>query len=186
MPSYRESYVFRIDTVNPATLWSGNGLIMLPGDAVLPDDTLVHGGGELINIPDLEQLINGLAQRIEITLSGVSEEAIRMAEEEALHVPGAAVHIGRISFGEDWQIAEPVAWEWAGQGKSLTVSSEPADKGRTRTLTLRLGAGETTRSRAPLAFFTDADQRREFPTDNFFDHVAGINNGTSRRWGPAR
>lgn len=183
MPAYRESFVFRLETDDVAMLWTGFGPLLLPADDIIPAPAVIPGAGELINVPELEQLINGLAQRLEARLSGVSDEAIALATEEALQVPGAPAYIGRISFDEDWQIVS-VEWEWAGEGKSLTVSSEPSESGRTRTLVLTLGAGDTTRGRAPLAFFTDADQRRDFPDDNFFSHVAGMFGGTSRRWGP--
>jgi hypothetical protein len=65
------------------------------------------------------------------------------------------------------------------------VGSQASGKGRTRTVSLSVGTDETGRSRAPIALFTDADQRRRSPTDAFFDHVAGITAGTSRRFGPS-
>jgi hypothetical protein len=186
MPLYRESFIFRIETDEPATFWSGHTDLLLPDDDILPEPTIALGGGELLNIPDLEALINGTAQRLEISLSGVNDETIRLALEEAAQVPGAAVYIGRIRFDEDWQADGAVEWEWSGEGQKLTVGSDDAGGGkRVRTLTLSVAAGEVTRTRAPFAFFTDADQRRDFPDDAIFSHVAGINAGTSRRWGPS-
>lgn len=185
MALYRESFIFRLETDEPATFWTGHGDLLLPADLVLPTDTIVPGGGDLINLPDLEQLINGTAQPVEITLSGVSPRTAALAAEESAQVPGAEAYIGRIEFDENWQVRGPVVWEWTGEGRGLSVSGDAGDLGRTRTITLKLAAGDTTRSRAPLAFFTDADQRRDFPTDAVFSHVAGINAGTSRRWGPS-
>jgi hypothetical protein len=184
MAGYRESYVFRIETDDPATFWSGHGSLLLPSDAILPAPTLVPGAGELVSIPDLESLINGKAQRIDVTLSGVSADTIIIATDEAPQIPGAPVYIGRVSFDAAWQITA-VDWEWAGQGVKLLVGSQPSDMGRTRTMTLSVSAGDTQRRRAAFAFFTDADQRREYPDDAIFSHVGGINTGTSRRWGPA-
>ncbi|MES2903771.1 MAG: hypothetical protein V4696_06255 [Pseudomonadota bacterium] len=183
MAAYRESFVFRIGTDLPALFWSGHGNLPLAADTVLPAPVVVPGAGELVDIPDLEQLINGTAQRLEVTLSGVSEAAIVLANEEADQVPGARVDIGRVTFDDDW-IVVSVEWEWSGEGKSLAISSDTTEQGRTRSLKLVVGAGETTRGRAPLAFFTAAEQQRDFPTDQFFSHVAKINGGTSRRWGP--
>lgn len=185
MALYRESYLFRIATEEPALFWTGHGELLLPADDILPEPSVALGAGNLVNIPDLEQLINGVAQRLEIQLSGVSPETLALAQEEAAQVPGAAVHIGRIKFDDDWQQAEPVEWEWEGEGRNLSVGSEDGEDGKVRTLTLRVAAGDTTRSRSPLAFFTDADQRRDFPDDDVFSHVAGINAGTSRRFGPS-
>lgn len=184
MALYRESFIFRIETDEPGMFWTGHGDLLLPADTVLAEPEIALGGADLLNIPDVEQLINGTAQRIEISLSGISEETLRFAQEEADQVPGAPVYIGRIKFDEQWQQAEPVEWEWQGEARNLAVGSESGDDGHVRTLTLRVAAGDTTRSRSPLAFFTDADQRRDFPDDDVFSHVAGINSGTSRRWGP--
>lgn len=184
MASYRESFIFRIETDDPAMFWTGHGDILLPADAVLLEPSVALAGGNLLNIPDLEQLINGTAQRIEISLSGVSQETLRFAQEESAQVSGAPVYIGRIQFDDDWQQAGPVEWEWQGEGRNLSVGSEDGADGHVRTLTLRVAAGDTTRSRSPIAFFTDADQHRDFPDDDVFSYVGGINNGTSRRWGP--
>lgn len=184
MAEYRESFIFRLATEQPALLWTGHGDILLPADAVLPEPAMALGGGDLINLPDLEQLINGTASRIDVVLSGVSELTASLAAQEASEVPGAPAHIGRLRFDDDWQPLGPVEWEWEGEGRGLAVSSDDGDDGRTRTLTLKLGSGDTTRSRAALAFFTDADQTRDFPTDTIFANVAAINVGTTRRWGP--
>lgn len=183
MAGYRESYLFRIETDDPANFWSGNGNLLLPSDAVLPAATLFPGAGELANIPDLEGLINGKAQRLDVTLSGVSPDTIALALDEAAQVPGAPVWIGRVRFDANWQVTS-VSWEWSGEGRSLTVSSQSGDQGRSRTLTLTVVSGDTQRRRAPNAYFTDADQRRDYPTDAIFSHVAGISAGTTRRWGP--
>lgn len=184
MPQYRESFIFVIETDDPAIFWTGHTDLLLPADDVLDAPTIALGAGELIDLPDLEALINGIAQRVDVTLSGVSARTIALAKEEAPQVPGAAVWIGRIEFDEEWQQANPVEWEWTGEAQKLVVGSDPKANARVRQITLSVAAGDTTRSRAPFAFFTDADQRRDFPTDDFFSHVAGINAGTSRRWGP--
>ena len=186
MGLYRESFIFRIATDPPALFWTGEGDLEVPADAVVGvDPVIVQGGADLINIPDLTQLINGLAERVEFVVSGVSEQTIEFAQDEADQVPGARVDIGRIDFDEDYQQAGDVEWEWSGEARKLAVSSEVSQEGRTRSITLTVSAGDTTRSRSPLAFFTDADQRRRSADDDVFSHVALINSGTSRRWGPA-
>lgn len=184
MALYREGYIFRINTPTVAMFWSGFGELLVPADIVVPEDSIALGAGELVNIPDLEQLINGTAERVDFTLSGVSQSTIRLAKEESPDVPGTRVDIGRMDFGPDWQQIAPVEWEWTGEARKLSVGSQNSENGRLRTLTLTVAAGDTTRSRAPLAFFTDADQRRRSPTDAIFSHVAGMSGGTSRRWGP--
>lgn len=184
MALYRESFVFRIETDEPAMFWTGIGDLLLPDDAILDGPEIALGGGELVTLPDVEQLINGVAQRIEVVLSGVSEETIVYAQEEAPQVPGAAVYIGRVRFDENWQLVGGVEWEWTGEARALAVSGDDGDDGRTRSLTLKIASGDTIRSRAAYAFFTDTDQKANFPTDEVFSNVGKISAGTSRRWGP--
>lgn len=187
MALYREAYIVRIASDPVALLWSGHGDLLVPADHVIgAEDAIALGAGELVNIPDFQLLINGLAERLDFTLSGVSEETIRLALEDAPSVAGARVDIGRMDMGPDWQQIAPVEWEATFEARSLTVASNGSGEDRVRSLKLTVAAGDTTRSRAPLAFFTDADQRRRSPDDAIFDHVAGINAGTSRRFGPAQ
>jgi len=129
-------------------------------------------------------LINGVAQRIDYKLSGVSAEMLALAKEDAPSVKNARVNIGTIQFDDQWQPLGPPVWEAEFRADSLTIQSDPTDTGRARSITLSVGSDDTGRSRAPVAFWTDADQRRVSPTDAFFDHVAGINTGTTRRFAP--
>lgn len=185
MAAYRESVIVRIDCDPPALLWSGAGLLAVPADDVIPAPAIALGGGEIVNVPDFQQLIGGTAERLEFTVSGVSEETIRLAIDDAESVRGARVDIGTIRFDETWQI-QSVTWEQVFEARSLSVSRPQSDSSGkvTRSITLTIVQGSTTRSRAKIAFFTDADQRRRSPTDTIFSHVAGISLGTSRRFGP--
>lgn len=187
MSVYRESYIVRIACDPPALIWSGFGDLPLPADAIIPAPAIALGAGDLVNIPDFQQLMNGTAERLDFQLSGVSEETVRLALEDAPSVRGARVDIGRIDFGEDWQPLGPIEWEATFEARSLSVSRPVATDGSiNRTISLSIAHGDTTRARAPLAFFTDADQRRRSPTDRTFDRVSGINGGTTRRFGPSK
>lgn len=184
MAIYRESIVVRVACDPPALLWSGVGLLPLPADAVIPDATFALGGGELVSMPDFQQLIGGTAERLEFVVSGVSEETLRLALDDAPSVRGARVDVGTIQFDDNWQV-QSVEWEVVFEARSLSVSRPQSQGGSaTRSVTLAIVQGSTTRSRAKLAFFTDADQRRRSPDDSVFSHVGGINAGTSRRFGP--
>lgn len=185
MAFYRESIIVRIASDPPALLWSGLGPLLVPADIVVPEDAIALGGAELVNVPDFQQLMNGTAERLEFTLSGVSEETVRLALEDAPSVRGARVDVGRADFDDAWQLIS-IEWEAVFEARSLSVSRPLAQSGQvTRSISLTIVAGDSTRSRAPNAFFTDADQRRDHPTDAIFSHVAGINAGTSRRFGPS-
>ncbi|AIT81593.1 hypothetical protein [Novosphingobium pentaromativorans] len=185
MASYRESVVVRIDCDPPALLWSGIGNLLMPADDVIPADAIALGGGELVSVPDFQQLIGGTAERLDFTVSGVSDETVRFAIDDAATVRGARVDIGTIRFDNDWQLAS-VTWEQVFEARSLSVSRPQSDSSGnlTRSITLTIVQGSTTRSRAKIAFFTDSDQRRRSSDDAIFSHVGGITLGTSRRFGP--
>lgn len=176
----RQSVLFRIETDPVTRLWGGVGDLIIPADIVEPAPALYLGGGSLVNIPELDQVINGTAARLDITVSGVSAVTLALAIEEAATVKGAKVHIGNVYFDDDWQI-DDVEWIAVLRADTLTT----ARQGQTRSITLSIGTDFTDRSRAPVSFWTDADQRRRSPTDRFFDHIAGISAGTSRRFGPS-
>lgn len=187
MAVYRESIIVRVDCDPPALVWSGLGNLDLPADVVIPEPGEVAlGAGELISVPDFQQLIGGTAERLEIAFSGVDEETVRLALEDAPSVRGARVDVGTVMFSPDWQI-DTVTWESVFEARSLSVSRPQAESGGKvmRAITLTIVQGSTTRSRAKLAFFTDADQRRRSADDAIFSHVALINGGTSRRFGPS-
>lgn len=184
MAFYRESIIVYIACDPPALFWSGIGPLPVAADAVIPSPMVALGGSELISFPDFQTLINGTAERLDLIVSGVSEHIVRLALDDAPSVRGAAVHSGLVHFNEDWSIAS-IEWENVFEARSLSVSRPAEQSGEiTRTISLTIVQGDTTRARAPLAFFTDADQRRRSPDDAIFSHVAGISAGTSRRFGP--
>src|SRR5690606_13420591 len=126
MASYRESLVVRVDCDPVALVWSGLGFLDLPPDAVIPaPGERALGGGELISVPDFQQLIGGTAERLDLTFSGVDEETVRLALEDAPSVRGARVDIGTVQFDGDWQILA-VEWENVFEARSLSVSRPQA------------------------------------------------------------
>ncbi|MBM3928174.1 MAG: hypothetical protein FJ335_06930 [Sphingomonadales bacterium] len=131
-------------------------------------------------MPALKQLINGIADRVDFTVSGVSSETLRLALEDRETIKNAALHVGYVSFDADWQIMGPPTWEWQGIADYLTT-------GRTedqRTITLSVRSANQDRDVPALSWFTDADQRKRSPTDSFFDRVASLSAGSTRRFGP--
>ena len=179
-----KSVIFRIACDPPVRLWGGLGWLDTAPDWVEPEGARYLGGGALCAVPDLEQVLNGTASRVDVTVSGISAATQGLALEEAASVQGAQCHAGFAYFDVDWQLIEV---EWVGTLKcdTLTPSNQPSQNGRTRSISLSLSTEDTDRSRAPVAFWTHADQQRLSPGDQFFDHIAGISSGTSRRFGPS-
>lgn len=178
----REAFGIRIDSDPVARLWTGFGSLPIPADIVEAEPAIYLGGGELLSAPDFEVPINYAAERIDISLSGVSASVMDIALEESASVKGAKVHFVRFYFDDSWQLVD-VEYEAVFRADKLTFNSEVSDGGRSRTLTLSIATEDTNRNRSPQAFFTDQDQRKRSPTDAIFSHVAGITQGVMRRFG---
>ncbi|OGT55476.1 MAG: hypothetical protein A3E01_09210 [Gammaproteobacteria bacterium RIFCSPHIGHO2_12_FULL_63_22] len=185
MATYRHSYVFRMAVSPVLYIWSGHGALETPADSVDASGATWLGGGHVVSVPSLKLLLNGAADRIDIRLSGITAEILRLVEEDRPEVQEAEVLIGRVEFDDDWQVSGTINWEWLGVADSMTIASGNSEKGRERVLTVSIRSGDTTRSNPQPAFFTDADQRGRSSDDAFFSHVGKINAGTSRRFGPA-
>jgi hypothetical protein len=173
--------LIRIGTTPPARIWSGIGDLQVPADGTETEDAARYlGGGELLDgLNDIEQLINGTAARIDINVSGVAAATVKLALEEADEVKGATVDIGVAEFDDLWQLVG-VTWQAQYRADKLSITRQE----NTRVITLSMGSDDTGRSRTINAYWTHADQIRRSPTDLFFDHVSGINAGTSRIFGP--
>lgn len=184
MPAYRESYLLRIDCDPVLRAWTSVGDLAIPADAIEPIGATYRGAGEITGLPNIRMLLNGIAERLDITVSGVNPETLRLAREDAESVKGAAAYIGLVIFDDSWQVAE-VDWLWEGRADFIEVTRLTAGEGkRLRGVKLSLGSIDTGRSRASLAFFTDADQRRRSSDDAIFSHVASMSGGVTRRFGP--
>lgn len=176
--------LLRIAADPVARVCSGVNPIIIPADAVELAPARYLGGGQLVSLPDLNQLINGVADRVQVMVSGVTGSVLASFKAESPSLKGAAVHVGIAYQDDDWQITD-VEWLSVLRCDAPTIGSQAAQTGCTRSITLSIGTDFTDRSRAPLAFFTAADQARRSPDDQIFDHVSGITTGTSRPFGPS-
>lgn len=182
MAELREVFLFRLEANPPYFMWSGVGDLVVQGDALAPGVSTYRGFGALLDMPVVQQLINGTADRVEFTASGVDAETLALADDE--DVRGATVRIGSLALGSDSQPYGMVEWEWEGVADVVSIDSSADESGnRVRSVSLSVGSADTARSRSDLAFFTDAEQRKRSPDDAFFDHVGQISSGVTRRFG---
>lgn len=181
---YRRSYVFRLDSDPVCYLWTGFGDLDTPGDSVDPSGARWLGAAGILSLPALKALINGTAERVRFSLSGVSPNTIRLANEDKATVRGAALRLGSVEFGGDWQLTGPIQWEWLGIADTIIIESAATDQGRTRTIGLSVASADTLRSNPNITFYTDADQRKRSADDEFCNQVANITLGLARRFGP--
>lgn len=184
MTAHRISYVFRMECDPPLYIWSGVGPLDTPPDAFDPDGASWTGAGELLSVPDLRQFINGGAGRYDFSLSGVSMETVRLSTEDRESVDGALTMLGKVEFGNDWQLLGPIKWQWTGIGGVIFTDSAPSENGRTRTISLSVASEDTRRADPQYSFYTASDQRRKSPTDAFCDLVSSLTAQMARRFGP--
>ena len=152
--------------------WSGVGDYDVPLDAVETQGGIYLGMGLLSGIPTLSGLINGVAERIEFVLSGVSAEALSMADDESEDIRTARTNIGLTFLGPDWQPIGGMGWIWQGEADVVTPSREADTEGRiTRRISLSVGSAFTGRRRAALSYFSNNDQQRRSADDRFCERT---------------
>lgn len=185
MAIYRRSILFRLAADPIARIWSGHGDLDVEADLIDPDGARYLGAGALIDVPSIKTLINGAADRLDFTLSGVSARILGLAQEDAPSVKGALALLGEQDFDDNWQTAGLPRWVWRGYADVLSIDSQESAQGRERTIRLSVGSADTYRSNPQPTYYTDHDQRRRSPTDAIFSHVSLISIGLHRRFGPS-
>lgn len=181
----RRSVMLHIATEVPVRAWTGVGPYEHPADAVDVTGGTYLGLGEIQDIPALQQLVNGVAQRIELSLSGVDDRIVELADADAPEVRSKAVTIGLQFFSEAWGPLGSTLWIWSGEAdviKTDTVSSP--DFGRQRTITLSVGSLTTGRRRPRLSYWTRAQQLIRSATDVFCNRTGLYSNDTELKWPP--
>jgi len=176
----------RLDIDPPLRICVGVNDIPIGFESIDPEGAVYLGAGRLANIPDLEVLINGVADRVEFVLSGIDpEEADRLdIEEWSQAIRGAAMHVGFTTLDDYYQPMSKIIPLWTGTG-SFIVESMPAVKGHeTPTVTLALSAssGKATRSRNTQILWSGAQQRAMHPGDAFCDGTARLARGVAPAW----
>ena len=181
----RMSILMYVDTEEPIRAWMGVAPLEKAADAVDLTGGTYLGLGAMQGVPALQQLTNGQAQRIELTLSGVDERVAALADAEAADVRSRIVTLGLQFFGPDWQPLGDTVWIWDGEADVVKAEmiSTP-DFTRVRTVSLSVGSTTTGRRRPRLNTFTRSQQRRRSSTDAFCDRTGLYSNDSELKWPP--
>ncbi|ULK98838.1 hypothetical protein [Bradyrhizobium sp. I71] len=176
---------FRLDVEpEPVRIWLGFGAIE-PGVNVFdPAGARYLGMRVLLDVPQISQLLNGAAERVEFVLSGVAGAVATIASgDDAEQVKGRAVVVGFALMGVDFQLIGPVHWLAYYVADFLGGEQVAAAGGLiTRTLTLSCGTRFTGRRRPSFSYYSDADQQARFPGDTFCDFTGKYAHGFSKKW----
>lgn len=176
---------FRLATDPVVRLWLGVGNIE-PGVNVLDETGSTYRGfGEITDVPEMNQMINGAAQRVEFSLSGVSGEVMAVASaNDAEEVKGKLASVGLGIFDQDWSLLGPIRWVANYTADFLSVQQSASEDPQTivRTVSLSCGSLMTGRRRPGRSYFTDQDQQSRYPGDMFCSLVGRYAHGFNKAW----
>jgi hypothetical protein len=174
---------FRLATDPVVRLWSGPGDFQIPSDGIEPGGAIYKGVGTLQGLPQLQALVNGVAERVTFGLSGVDADVMEMADSESQIVRNKTVNVGIAPLDANLQIIGTVAWLRSYEADVLAVDRTSDKDGKAqRTVSLSVGSAFTGRRRPPIANFTDADQKRRSPDDRFCERTPLYSQGVLKTW----
>jgi hypothetical protein len=177
---------FRLETTPMVRLWLGFGSIQ-PGVNVYDLTGAEYiGFGEIKDVPSFRQLINGKAERVDFTISGVSGSVLAVASGgDSQQVKGKRVAVGFAIMAPDWSLLGPVKWCSNYTADYLGIQQQPTkdpENPIVRTLTLSCGTLMTGRRRPSFSYFTDQDQQGRFPGDRFCERTPVYANAFNKTW----
>jgi hypothetical protein len=177
---------FRLDTDPVVRLWLGFGKIHPGVNAYDLTGAVYRGFGELLNPPAFKQLINGKAERVDFTISGVSGDILGIASGgDSGQVKGKRVAVGFAIMASDWSLLGAVKWCANYTADYLAIQQAVTDDPMqpiVRTVTLSCGTIMTGRRRPSYSYFTNQDQQARFPGDRFCERTPVYANGFNKTW----
>lgn len=178
----RPAVVMRIDTPVPMRVWTGSHPMRLAVDAVEPITDNIYIGAGFSDIPVLTRMLNGDAGEYTLSISGLTDEAVALADAPE-GFSGSLVHIGEFKFDAAWQPLDAVDWVTTLEAETVGVSTDTdADGNRTNIVFMTVSSALTDQSSAPNIFWSEIEQRETSPTDRAFDYVNRYSLGSRRQF----
>jgi hypothetical protein len=176
---------WRLETNPVIRLWLGFGNIQATANVLDPAGAIYQGFGEIRDLPEFTMMINGAAERVEFTLSGVSGAVFNLANNaDADNVKGARVSVGIGIFNAAWQLLGEPHWMANYRADFLATRQSPTDASSNvvRVVTLSCGTLLTSRRRPGLSYFSNPDQQARSPGDTFCDHTPRYATNFNKKW----
>lgn len=182
--SHQLGIFLRIDTDPALHMWFGVHDIQTGFDSIDPEGTVYLGGGVLQGVPTLEVLVNGTADSVEFSVSGIDPATGGKMLDSLPPLRGAAVQLGLTTLDQYYQPMSKIIPIWTGTSSHVSESSPmvQADDSPSLTLALSVVSGETTRSRASRSLWSSPHQKAISPTDLFCDGTARLSRGVQPVW----
>lgn len=177
-----------IDTdPEPTRVWLGVNDIPAGITSVDPTNQEKYlGGGWLREVPNLEILLNGRAERADFVLSGIKPGDVAEVDFDdlTLKIRGKKFRIGITTLDQFYQPMSDIIPLLTGKVSHPTESS-PTVSGQdipTVSLGLSVGFGSTTRDRSSQVLWSTPHHKAKFPTDKFCDQTARLERGSNPSW----
>lgn len=182
--SHQLGVFLRLGTDDPVRLWLGVNDIPAQMQSIEAGSEIYYGGWRLQDVPDLEFVINGVADRADFTLSGIDPDTRALSNLDAVDVRGRDFHIGVTALDDHFQPVSPILPLVTGRASLITERMLPAGETEDRTisLTLSVGFGITTRGRQSQSLWSSAHHKADYPTDLFCDATARLERGVYPTW----
>ncbi len=182
--SHQLGIFLRIATDPALHMWFGINDIPANFDSIDPDGTVYLGGGRLVGVPTLEVLVNGTADSVEFTLSGIDPSTAAKTIDSLPPVRGASVHMGITTLDQYFQPMSDIIPVWVGTASHVGEQSPATPSGQSVTLTLSLAVvtGDSTRSRGARSLWSSPHQKAFSPTDKFCDGTSRLARGVQPVW----
>lgn len=178
----RPAVVMRIDLAEPVRVWTGGFPRRIPVDDVEDDAEAVYVGAGFSEIPPLVRMLNGDAGEYTLSISGLDESTIALADAPD-DFSGSLVHIGQFKFDQSWQPIGEVEWLSTLEAETIGVTTETDEEGnRTNKVFMTVSTALTDQAAAPNIFWSEIEQRTISPTDRAFDYVNQYQVGTRRQF----
>jgi hypothetical protein len=163
-----------IATSPPLRVWFGVEDIPITIESVDEGGAIYQGGGRLIGLPTLEVLVNGTADAVEFTMSGIDPATGAALISSIPPVRGADVYVGITTLDDYYQPMSQIIPLWRGTASHTTEASPTVvgQQNRTTTLGLSIASGGETRSRPSRSLWSAAQQKALSPTDRFCDNTS--------------
>lgn len=174
----------RVETDPALHVWFGINDIPAGFDSLDGDGTVYLGAGRLIGVPTLEVLVNGQADSVDFTLSGIDPDTAGKLLDSIPPVRGARCYIGITTLDDYYQPMSSIIPIWWGTASHVGERSEvvTSKKDQSIVLSLAVATGESTRSRPARAEWSDIMQRQISPDDGFCKQISRLARGVAPIW----
>lgn len=180
----------RLDTTPSLHLTLGVNDMPIGISSVDSAGTVYRGAGILQNLPDLEMLINGIADTVRFTVSGVDDTFAARLDESAPDLLGSKIHVGFAPLDDNYQPVTniiPIWLGWADFWSAAQTESVDHTQPAMNSITLVAKSGAQGRSKQNLSTYTDQAQRQIYPVsgqndDRFCERVARYFQGYIVSW----